>query len=177
MRLAGGVLSSCSRNGSMLVSKKRNMGFGPLGIAAGSRIRKRWQVRRRVKGGPTAKREKRDLLVEAAFAAQTSGRRVRRRSPAIPAARKGVTHRRGRAGREAAEPENASNRNHSGLLGSRPTSFRGPKIRARHRSHTRVDGRNHLEFVIPARSRASVARQRQSLQRQFASAGAGNIES
>jgi hypothetical protein len=34
MRLAGGVLSSCSRNGSMLVSKKRSMGFGPLGIPA-----------------------------------------------------------------------------------------------------------------------------------------------
>jgi len=71
------------------------------------------------------------MLMEAVFAAQTLGRRVRRRSPGEPAAREAVTHRRGQADREATEPENASNRIHSGLLGSRPTLFRGPKIRAR----------------------------------------------
>src|SRR5271165_5602741 len=146
MRLAGGMLGSCSRNGSMLVSKKRSMGFGPLGIAAESRIRKRWQGRRRVKGGPTAKRGKRDVLVEAVFAAQTSGRRVRRRSPGEPAAREGMTHRRGQADREAAEPEIASNRNHSGLLAFAPNLVsRAYDPKRDERSHTRVDGRNHLE--------------------------------
>jgi hypothetical protein len=56
------------------------------------------------------------MLMEAVFAAQTLGRRLRRRSPGEPAAREATTHRRGQAEREAAEPENASNRIHSGSL-------------------------------------------------------------
>src|ERR1700722_17087197 len=113
------MLSSCSRNGSRLVSKKRSMSLWSTGNRGGNRIRKRWPERRRVNGGPTAKRGKRDVLTTAVFAAQTSGRRVRRRSPGVPA-REAVIHRRGQADREATEPENALNRIHSGLLGFAP---------------------------------------------------------
>jgi hypothetical protein len=67
-----------------------------------------------------AKRGKREMLMEAVFAAQTLGRWVRRRSPGEPAAREAMTHRRGQADSEATEPENASNRIHSGLLGFAP---------------------------------------------------------
>src|SRR5271166_1121731 len=116
-----------------------------------------WESRRKARFGsdgrdaaekaePTAKRGKRDVLVEAVFAAQTSGRRVRRRSPGEPAAREGMTHRRGQADREATEPEIASNRNHSGLLAFAPNLVSRPYDPKRdERSHTRVDGRNHLE--------------------------------
>ncbi len=130
MRLAGGMRSSCSRNGSMLVSKKRSMGLGPLGIAAEAGFGNEGRNAAELRAGRRPKGEQWDMLMEAVFAAQTLGRRVRRRSPGEPAAREAVTHRRG-ADREATEPENASNRIHSGLLGSRPTLFRGPKIRAR----------------------------------------------
>ena len=141
MRLAGGMLSSCSRNGSMLVSKKRNMGLGPTGIAAkagfGSDSRNAAELRR-----ADGQRGKHDKVMKAVFAAQTSGRRVRRRSPGEPAAREALTHRRGQADGQATEPENVSNRIHSGLPGSRPTSFRGPKDPRETASDTRVDSRN-----------------------------------
>ena len=85
--------------------------------------------------------------MEAVFAAsevRTSGRPC---LPGEPTARETVTHRRGVAGREAAEPENASNRTHSGLLGFAPNlvSREDPRETT---TTTRIDSRNQPGSVV-----------------------------
>ena len=143
------MLWSCSRNGSMRVSKKRNMGFGPLGIAAEAGFGSDGGDAAE-KAEPPAKRGKRDTGKSAVFGAQASWGRLRLLSPR----RSGSQREQDASGRTSKSAADGAGE----CVES--NSFRPPRVRAQHdlasqsfardgRSHTRVDGRNHLEFFAP----------------------------